>query len=123
MTAYERDLLCRREAYIMAKRSPWHLWSVQALRAGYVPPLIPGTIPPDIPRILPVGFPFDSLGSSMAMDMPRLSTPSDSRMAAFGRGVLGVVLSVAVCLLVGLVVYSIMKGGDFQIAMLSRMGH
>ena len=53
MTAYERDLLCRREAYIMAKRSPWHLWSVQALRAGYVPPLIPGTvsaIPINAPR-------------------------------------------------------------------------
>ena len=122
MTAYERDLLCRREAYIMAKRSPWHLWSVQALRAGYIPPLIPGTIPPDIPRILPVGFPFNSMDSLPAMDIPRLAPTPAGRMAVLGRAVLRIVLSVAVCVLAGLVAYSFMTGGEFQIAMLSQFG-
>ena len=38
----------RKEAYLLANRDPWLLWRLQALRAGYVPPLIHGKIPPEL---------------------------------------------------------------------------
>ncbi len=39
----------------MASRNPWMVWRLQALRAGYVPPLLPGQIPPDLAK-LPLGL-------------------------------------------------------------------
>ena len=123
MTAYERDIACRREAYIMAKRSPWHLWSAQALRAGYVPPLVPGTIPPDIPRLLPVGFGFGSLEPPSPLPCVKKSAREDNRMAAFTRGALGFVFSLIIVVSISLMVYSIKTGADFQVALLSRYAH
>lgn len=38
----------KKEAYLLANRDPWLLWRLQALRAGYVPPLINGKIPPEL---------------------------------------------------------------------------
>ncbi|MFH1742852.1 MAG: hypothetical protein ABIH23_27935 [bacterium] len=123
MTPYERDIICRREAYIMAKRSPWHLWAAQALRAGYIPPLVPGTIPPDIPRLLPVGGAFGSLEpQSPLANMPR-SDRGDSRMAAFGKGVLGFIVSLVIFVSISLMVYSVKTGADFHVALLSRYAH
>lgn len=41
----------RKEAYLLANRDPWLLWRLQALRAGYVPPLVNGKIPPELQDI------------------------------------------------------------------------
>ncbi len=46
----------KKEAYIMASRDPWLVWRLQALRAGYVPPLLPGQIPANLAH-LPLGQP------------------------------------------------------------------
>ena len=41
-----------RETYLLANRNPWMLWRLQALRAGYIPPLLPGQIPPELAGIM-----------------------------------------------------------------------
>jgi len=48
---YEREHEQKRETYLLAVRNPWLVWRLQALRAGYVPPLLPGRIPPDMLRL------------------------------------------------------------------------
>jgi len=50
---YEKEQSQRREVYLLAARNPWLVWRLQALRAGYVPPLLPGEIPPEL-----VGIPL-----------------------------------------------------------------
>lgn len=45
---FSMDRIGKREVRLLASRDPWLLWRLQALRAGYVPPLIPGHIPPDM---------------------------------------------------------------------------
>ena len=120
MTAYERDVACRREAYIMAKRSPWHLWAAQALRAGYIPPLVPGTIPPDIPQVLPVGAGLASTEPSSRLACMKQPEREDSRMLAFAKGALGFVFSLIVFASISLMVYSIKTGGNFHVALISR---
>ncbi len=52
---YEKERNRKKEVYLMASRNPWMVWRLQALRAGYVPPLLQGQIPPDLANI-PVGF-------------------------------------------------------------------
>ena len=123
MTPYERDIACRREAYIMAKRSPWHLWSVQALRAGYIPPLVPGTIPSDIPRVLPVGAGFGTLEPPSPLTDIKRQEREDSRMVALAKGAVGFVFSLIIAISISFMVYSIKTGGDFQVALISRYAH
>ncbi|MEW6236292.1 MAG: hypothetical protein AB1656_12975 [Candidatus Omnitrophota bacterium] len=48
---YESEHEQKRETYLLAVRNPWLVWRLQALRAGYVPPLLPGRIPPDMLRL------------------------------------------------------------------------
>lgn len=52
--AHDNERQKKREAYLMASRDPWLVWRLQALRAGYIPPLLPGQIPSDLARI-PLG--------------------------------------------------------------------
>lgn len=47
----QRDRKSDSELYMMANRSPWMVWRLKALDAGYVPPLLPGRIPPEMARI------------------------------------------------------------------------
>ncbi len=44
----QSEYIYKKEAYLLANRDPWLLWRLQALRAGYVPPLVNGKIPPEL---------------------------------------------------------------------------
>ncbi len=123
MTPYEREVACRREAYILAKKSPWHLWSAQALRQGYIPPLIPGVVPPDIPRLLPVGWNHDDAETSCSLGKLRMEKQAESRWNNFARQAMGYVFSLIILASISLIAYAIMYGGDFQVAMVNHLGH
>lgn len=123
MTAREREINFRCEAYILAKRSPWHLWASLAQRAGYAPPLVPGTIPPDIPQVLPVGLGlgcFEPSSSLLTLNRPAISDSSWPRVAKSGLGVLFLAVTLVSVLLM---IYAIATGDGFQVAMISRLAH
>ncbi len=122
MTPYERELACRREAYLMAKKSPWHLWSAQALRHGYIPPLTPGVVPSDIPRLLPVGFGHGDFDTECSLGRLKTAKQDEGRWTSFAKSAMGYIFSLIILASISLMIYAIKYGGDFQVALVNRLG-
>jgi hypothetical protein len=123
MTAYEREITYRREAYIMAKRSPWHLWASLAQRAGYTPPLVPGTIPPDIPSVLPAGAGWGCLDPASSLATLNRSADGESSWLRFVRSFAGLFFILVTVISVLLIIHAVTTGDGFQVALVNRLPH
>jgi hypothetical protein len=124
MTKYEREAARRREAHILAKTSPWHLWASLAQRAGYIPPLIPGAIPPaDIPRLLSAAAGMGTTESSSSLATLREHTTGGGHSLDRVKSALAFFFSLVILVSISLIIYTIATGPGFRVALISRLAH
>lgn len=115
-TIYKSDHEHKKEAYLLASRSPWLVWRLQALKAGYVPPLVHGQIPQGMLKV--PGSNFEDYQIDPLVKHANRVKKRESKLAKR----LVFLLSVFAITLMGIVVvYSLMQGSSFRIGLIETL--